>query len=172
MWDDETARVDDAIDAVAREITTGAPGADMRARVLARIDAAAARKTRRGIVWMVPAAVAILLVVAVGVSRRAGHPTLVPPNQTAQQTTPQEPRATKIEPRVEQVHADAKTSRRVKAPLEGEHSTSVVVSLAPAPLTVQQLGVAPMESVRSIELSEMTVPPIEVAPLATDDRPR
>ncbi len=172
MWDDETARVDDAVDAVAREMTTGAPGADMRARVLARIDAAAARKTRRGIVWMVPAAVAVLLAVLIGVSRRADHPTAVPPNQIAQQTTPQEPRAPKIEPHVEQVHVEAKTSRRMTAAPAREHSTSVVASLAPPPLTVDPLGVAPMEAMRSIALSEMNVSPIEVAPLPTDDRPR
>ena len=141
MWDDETTHVDDAIDAAARGLTAGAPGADMRARVLARIDAAATRRTRRAIVWMIPAAVAILLVVAVALSRRAEHPTTVAPTQTAQKTTPQEPRAPEIEPRVEQVDADANASRGEKTPIEREHSPSVVASLAPAPLTITKLGV-------------------------------
>jgi hypothetical protein len=171
MWDDETAHVDDAIDAVAREMTTGSPGAAMRARVLARIDAASERKSRQRILWMIPAAVAILLVVAVGLSRRADRRTAVAANQTAPQVTAPEPRTPKIEPRVEQVHADAKTSRRMmKAPRERDRSTSLVASLAPPPLTVDPLGVAPMEEVRSIALSEMTVAAIEVPPLAVEDR--
>jgi hypothetical protein len=172
MFDDRTGPLDDAIDAVAREMTTGAPGVDMRARVQSRIDAVAARKTRRGFVWMVPATIAMLLVFAIGISRQAHHPVAVTPNQTAPQTTAEKPSPATIEPRVEQTHADATAVRRMKAPLQREHSTSVVASLAPPPLRVDPLAVAPMGAVGSIALSEMNVSPIEVAPLSIDDRPK
>jgi hypothetical protein len=171
MWDDKRGFVDNAIDAVARAMTTGDPAVDMRARVLARIDVAATLKSRRAAIWMVPAAIAILLVIAVGVTRQASRPAAVPTRQTAQQATPEEPRAPAIEQPLEQVRSEPTTRRRVKRPLEPEHAPSVVASLAPPPLTVAQLGIAPMESGRSIELSEITVSPIEVAPLSIDDRP-
>jgi len=36
-WPDDNDRIDAAIDAVARHMTAGAPGADLRVRVIARI---------------------------------------------------------------------------------------------------------------------------------------
>ena len=69
-WSDKGERLDPTIDDVARQMTEGAPGADFRARVLARIDeGAAAAAWWRG--WLsartlVPlAAAAVLLIVVI-----------------------------------------------------------------------------------------------------------
>jgi hypothetical protein len=67
MWPDDNDRIDAAIDAVARHMTEGAPGADLRARVLAHIH-------ERRPVWrspwvLSPLAVAAVLLVAVALNR-------------------------------------------------------------------------------------------------------
>ncbi len=171
MWDDESADVEMAIDDVAHELTAGSPRVDIRARVQARIDgAAASTRVHRG-GWMAAAVAAVVIVVAVGVWRRSDRTLPVPPRQTAQQTA-REQRTPAVERTIERVHVDARPLHKRQSPPDREHSASLVASLAPAPLTVDPLGVAPMEAVRSITLSEMNVSPIEVAPLPTDDRPR
>jgi hypothetical protein len=59
----------------------------------------------------------------------------------------------------------------------GHRQMSEIEALRPAPLAAEplaldRLAVAIIEPIDSIELSKLTVTPIEVAPLSQDDRPR
>jgi len=72
MWDDE--QIDAAIDEAARQMTAGEPGADFRARLMARIDAGS-RRSVAGLVFrswrsaLAGLAVAALIVMVLAVSR-------------------------------------------------------------------------------------------------------
>jgi hypothetical protein len=182
MWDDQTERiVDAAIDRIAREMTAGAPAPSVRARVIAQIEGAPSRRTVGHFVWMVPAAVAVVLVLAFGVWRRTDRPGVSTPQRARQQETAHD--AARQNPEPGTPNPEARTERtvnpnRTRKPAPGTQNPagapapSAVAALAPPSLTVPRLGVAALESPRSIELLEMTVSSLDVAPLATEERPR
>jgi hypothetical protein len=181
MWDEKAERaIDAAIDQVARELTAGSPSADVRAQVLARIDASGAHARMRRLGWVAPVAVAALLLVAVAIWRKGdvSRPGTPPPAQTtAAQTEPaREEHVEPSTPGLEHPTEEPRTNRRsnVKRTVNPGPGTaaSAVAALAPPPLAIDPLRVGAMPAIGSIELSEMTVPSIDVAPLTLDDRPR
>jgi hypothetical protein len=177
MWDEKAERaIDAAIDQVARELTAGSPSADVRARVLARIDASRAHARMWRLGWVAPVAVAALLLVAVAIWRKGdvSRPGTAPPAQTTAAQT--EPALEPSTPGLEHPTEESRTNRRsnVKRTVNPGPGTaaSAVAALAPPPLAIDPLRVGTMPAIGSIELSEMTVPSIDVAPLTLDDRPR
>jgi hypothetical protein len=173
MWDERAEHeIDAAIDRVARELTEGASDANIKARVLARVEAAASPEKTRYFGWTAPVVVAVLLLLAFAVWRRADiapAPTVTtPPQQTARATSePNADHGAVNPPTPEESARTPRTSRTPRTP-RTLRPPSVVATLAPPPLTVDPLGVEPMEAMRSIQLSEMTVPAIDIPPLPSD----
>jgi hypothetical protein len=196
---------DRAIEAAAREMTAGTPGADLRARIVARIERDG-RRRRSGTRWIAPmaAAVLVLLVLAVIVPRRyemlrrsavhtvASH--AAAPSSTAALASGGAVQATaaagigESEQRIDRPaesgrdqqgygdrYGEERRSAGIRdnsAPRTGRESpSSAVAALAPAPLTVPGIGVAPLDTADPIQLEQMTVPSIDVAPLAIDEPP-
>lgn len=188
MWDEQTEQLVDAtIDRVAREMTEGAAAPDLRARVLARIDGAPSAHVWK-LMWVAPAAIAALLLVAFGIwsridSGRVPAAGQLTSRQTARQeheprtpdfelrTLNSELRTLRPEPKTLNPNRTLKPNRTLHPERGTENPPSAVAALAPPPLAVDPLGVSTMAAIDSIQLSEITVPPIDVAPLTLDDRP-
>jgi hypothetical protein len=190
MWpgsDHDNDRLDRAIDDVARRMTEGAPSADLKALVLARIEAPDASWWPRRLAWFataVAAAAAIVLVVvlwplqhtergtetmkqASSVARTADRP-LPPsaPQETARATAPTGASSAGTTT----ARTSIATSRRLL------RSLSDIERMAPPPLEVPSIAVpslpisdigTPSIAVEPLE----TITPIAVSPIGEGDRP-
>jgi hypothetical protein len=157
--------LDRAIDAVAGRMTAAEPAAAFRARVLARID-----RPRRRLApasgWMaaaVSAAAVVLLALAIG-GNRSGPGRSQPSERTVLPSTPIAYGAAvphhETRPVVIASTASGVVARgRVAA-------ESAVAVLAPPPLDVASLAIAPMNPGESIQISELeTIAPITLTPI-------
>lgn len=172
--------IDDAIGRVARELTRDRVDPAFRARVVARIERGTPVPTQawRRLGWILPAA-AVLAVAAVVLSTmRQGSPArndaVRAPAREAQSTQAQDRVVATPSPAVSTTHAANTVRPPAAAPRTAR--TSPVEMLAPPPLAAESIAVEPMgvpeaSAIESIELSALTVPPIDVGPLAPDDRP-
>jgi hypothetical protein len=167
--------IDRVIDDVARELTAGEPDASFRARVVARIGSSRPASAWRGWWIAVPlaAAIAVAIAIALSTSRErtndltptvardnaavpAATPGTRPPNETndARGYTPSEPAG----------HPPARD--RVS-------NRSEVAALAPPPLVVPSIDVAPIDRASSIELHELApIERLDLAPLEPETEPK
>ena len=190
MWDDvNEPEVDDAIAAVARELTAGRPNGGFRARVLGRIGGREssplhrAGKDSRPLFWIVPtAAMLVVAIVIVSMSDRGRAPhdnNARVPGTTAQplQTERRAPAAGAHGAARPGVSASNETTSTPAARPQTlpRPPASVVAALAPRPLAPPSIALEPLPApdvseIESIQLSTLTVPPIDIAPLPSDDR--
>jgi hypothetical protein len=177
--------IDRAIDEVARQLTAGEPGGAFRARVMARIERGESRR-----VWstrlMAPMPVAALLLIALVAmwSYRAYRSPAASPELTQ---TASEPRGEVLRGALQPA-----TARRVEAPVQLAPSVppsrspaalpssarpmrarpmqpSEVGALAPPPLDMPSIALAPIDRGDSIRLEQLEpIAPIDLAPLAVE----
>jgi hypothetical protein len=177
MWSDEDEGIDKAIDQVARGLTRGAPGGAFKARVLGQLEERGRAKAAwpRRLVWRplaVAVAVAAIALIAVRGAWRS-QPVPVrsgPAVAAAPVSTPLRPPVRMhAEPPATRTAAVAPTHRPVPARRQpaGE---SAIDALAPDPLIVEPIAVDALSGAVSIQLSEMRVTSIDVAPLPADSR--
>jgi len=167
-----TNDVDRAIDEIARELTAGEPGAAFRTRVLARIASGARAQRRWRAAWMAaPLSAAALIAVAVATTwyrspslRQAqGAPSASSGERLALQR-PEEPRTANPEPRTQ--HREPGTRTLNPEPRTLNPVASAVAALAPAPMSIDSIALAPIAAADSLKLQQLEPPPsLAVAPL-------
>jgi hypothetical protein len=194
MWDDQ---IDRAIDEVAQAMTSGEPGADLRARVIARIDATEPRgigawrpalRLRSGLAVAGLSIAAMLLIATVSYRVMVR---LKPDTTTTTATTAPTPSPTANAPApVAQAFRPARggTARppgvamqiaqggpKRTAPYSPRRMTiapSDVDALAPPPLAVDSIELGDIATESSIDIVPLdTIAPIAVPPLGEGDRP-
>jgi hypothetical protein len=201
MWPDDNDRIDAAINAVARHLTEGAPGADLRARVIARI------RERRPVwrsPWVLsPLALAAVLLVAVALDQRwlanradtsarearselsgRGEDSQSPARQTAPAGAahPEEPGppvqadAAPASPFVpqpvaERRHREKPDSRRTHPPAAATTMTSDIDALAPPALDVGSIAVDRLARPEPLAVQPLEITSIALAPIGEGDRP-
>lgn len=170
---------DRVIDEIARELTAGEPGAAFRRRVLARIASGARARRRWRAAWMAaPLAAAALIAVAVAATlyrspalqQAQGTPSASSGERLALQR-PEEPRTANPEPRT--TNSEPGTQHRAPGTrtLNPEPRTlnpvaSAVAALAPTPVSIDSIALAPIAAADSLELQQLEPPPsLAVAPL-------
>jgi hypothetical protein len=177
----DNERLDAAIDEVARRMTEGAPGADLRARVLERIGEARERRSIWRSPWVLsPIAVAAIVLVAIvvarpfkGGDRGAESPALQPP-AVAQVDVPAaapQPDA-RPQPPTQTVRLKPDTIRKVRLRPDttNDKRPSEIDALAPPPLDVESIRLAALPPGDSIQVDPLeTITPIDVAPLSPVD---
>src|SRR5262245_52097926 len=188
--DEHDARIDAAIDDAARQMTAGAPGGELKARVLARLDERAPLSFGPRLLWTmasIAAAVIIVAVVVVGrLGDREGHRTdrtdtgATQPQSAASATQQPESAAPPgaIEPRTpaaavvrpDTAHDGDSVQLRATAARAPRAAPSEVDALAPDALDVDSIRLAPLPQASSIRVAPLEpIDPIDVAPLATPD---
>jgi hypothetical protein len=171
--------IDRAIDDVARDLTTGDTGRDFRARVLARIEAGKTATRRWPAAWLLaPLTVAAAIVVFVFVARESpprvrGPETSVQRGATGRPTlddadvrlTPDTTQARRATVRLPRAARGASVAGRPRSNRESE-----IDSLAPPPLDVPSIALAPIGRGESIQLQQLEpLAPINVAPLTIEE---
>jgi len=161
--------IDRAVDAVARELTSGEPGSDFRAIVMARI----ARQEGPSSWWpaIVGLASAAVILAVVLVAR---HDRSVEPRQPLVVVAPGAPMARvgaaePIPPRDGPPAPPPTRSPGAATMTAIEPAASAVAALAPPPLSVDSLAVAPLDAPDSIHLEELPVPSIDIPALPAAD---
>ena len=201
MWPDDNDRIDAAIDAVARHMTEGAPGADLRARVIARI------RERRPVwrsPWVLsPLALAAVLLVGVALdhgwlANRADTPAREARSelsgrggnsQSSERQTapagavhPQEPGppvradATSAstfvpQPVAERRHREKPDSGRTHPPAAATTMTSDIDALAPPALDVDSIAMDRLARPEPLAIQPLEITSIALAPIGEGDRP-
>jgi hypothetical protein len=185
-------RLDRVIDEVARQMTEGQPPADLRARIVARLDAGDRPRRFLPAVWALsPVAVAAAIVLAIFVARpfenrdlapaRADQTVRVPPSlqgSFGKTATPSPPGGFGATGRPDTAYDSGSTSpRTVKHPVERStygpsRAASEIDALAPPRLDVAPLSVEVLPTA-SIAVPRLdAIAPIAVEPLpANDQRP-
>jgi hypothetical protein len=194
-WPDEDEGIDAAIDAVARQMTEGASPADLRARVLARVEArgAAARWRSMWIVSPLAAAAVVLLAIVV---LRTDREVPLKPDATRSGTPPSFPRddsasgkphnaygggALTLEPndpvRVEPDDTNRRFQRKPDTfgshlrPAPNGTSVSEIAALAPPAIELDSIVLGELAPPVSIEIEQLEpIAPIAVTPLGEGDR--
>jgi hypothetical protein len=171
----ETRVTDAAIDRVAKEMLDHEPAADVRDRVLRRIDAAP--RSLRWVWFAAPVAAAAILIIAILLPRSnrtvPGQPGIDRPRPV--ETPIQSAAGTGTRPPTVQAAAPRPVARTVRAttvsePLPPVDDQSVPPLSSPEPLSVVTIG-----SGRSTPITPMQLAPISLKPLevdALDDRPQ
>lgn len=172
MWDDA---LDRAIDDVARAMTAGEPHGDLRARVMARVEANAPRGARRvqSRRWRAAlAAAALALIVVIAYRETKPMIRLDPEATTATHTPPVQlnPDTTTVA-RGPRPSGPAMTSRAgsgTTPPKRIAIPPSPLDALAPAPLAVSPITASDLDT-PSIDLPPLdTIPPMAIAPLGDE----
>jgi len=172
--------VDRAVDAVARELTAGEPGSDLRTRVMRRIETSP-RESR--LVWRVAVPAAALAAVAMAVLvaprgwTRGGGATRARVANTVPMRMPETMRPaasgglrTGGEPlEIATARGAVPRTRGTAKATAIEPDASAVAALAPPRLSVDSLAVAPLEAPDSIHLEELPFPSIDVPALPAAD---
>lgn len=180
------ARFDDAVDRAVREMLDVEPRADLRARVMARIEERHAASGFRRSFWLIgaPIAAAAIIILAVVIARRdAAGPALAPtaPPSIAQATPPSaQPRVATPPPTTTTTTVDAGTGRNAQprqvvaergAP--SPRAASVPVNRLAAGATVgaastdaTTVGVQPLKGVTPISVAVVHPPTIEETEIA------
>src|SRR5262245_23127443 len=170
--DHDNDRLDRAIDDVARRMTQGAPAVDLKARVLARIEASDASSWPRRLAWLgvpIAAAAAIFLVVFLWPHRDANRVVENAIHQPPVAGTPDRPLPPAPPRDTMEAMAQAEASpARIAAARAGIASPplpfrtpSDVETMAPPPLEVPSIAVP------SLPIADTALPSIAVEPLET-----
>ncbi|PYQ04247.1 MAG: hypothetical protein DMF82_11240 [Acidobacteria bacterium] len=146
-------RLERAIDAALRQMVGGDGPADMRGRVLARLDEPPRRAPLRVVALAAAAVILIALAVVVG-RQTARHPQAAPANSPSAPVIPHSP-APVVRPR---------PLSPSPVPAEVETAGGQIEPIEVAPLTV-----APMETPRWA-IAPLRIQPMEIEPLA-DSQP-
>jgi hypothetical protein len=169
MWDD-------AIDEVARALTEARPSADVKARVMARIHDARAREPwQHWWVWS-PAAVAMVLMLAVVF--RAGwraQPTEAPPALAGRTIAPPSASLPALLA-LETIPATTAIGRRMAVAARAVRADSESTVAPLPPLIVERLNLERVQlktvpAPEAIALKTLDMTPLELAPL-TPERPK
>jgi len=186
MFDRE---IDRAIDDVAGEMTAGEPAPDLRARVLARIDARSAAPAGLSPRTIAAAAVTVVVVVAGAIavmllrgpqttmthttatveSRGDRGPERAAPQQKmpAPPQQPPSPEQQTRAPQLPNVASAVRAGRRGPAPQPG-----AVAVLAPPPLDVESIALGALAPPPPLEIEQLEpIAPIAITPLGEGDRP-
>jgi len=193
MFDRE---IDRAIDDVAGEMTAGEPAPDLRARVLARIDARSAAPAGFSPRTIAAAAVTVVVVVAGAIAvmllrgfqttmthttatvasrgdrgpERAAPQQKMPMPQQNMPAPPQQPPSPEQQTRAPQlpnVASAVRAGRRGPAPQPG-----AVAVLAPPPLDVESIALGALAPPPPLEIEQLEpIAPIAITPLGEGDRP-
>jgi hypothetical protein len=178
VWSADDNDLDRTIDTVARQMTAGEPSANLRARVIDRLETP--RATRR-LLWIgVPIAAAATLVIALVVMRgwRSGverAPELVAQNPTPSVAPPRAP--VTVAPAIAADGSTATVSRirrRTSDERRPASPPSDVAALAPEGLDVTSIELTAINPAESIRLPRLeTIEPIAVQPIGDPqgDRP-
>jgi hypothetical protein len=201
MWPDDNDRIDAAIDAVARHMTEGAPGADLRARVIARI------RERRPVwrsAWVLsPLALAAVVLVAVALNhgwranradtrarearselsgRDGNSQASAPQTAPAGAAHPQEPgppvQVDAIpaspfvpQPVAERRHREKPDSVGPHPPAAAATIPSDIDALAPPPLDVDSIAIGRLARPEPLAVQRLEITSIALAPIGEGDRP-
>jgi hypothetical protein len=142
---------DRLIDDVARSMTSGAAGVDLRSAVLARIE----RRTPRRLTWLlVPAAVAALVVAAVGLRQSASQSRWAPGVATMAVVAP---------PAVPDLPAEI-----APASSAGRPGRRTPPTLLPNVRTIAVLAGPAALSTSPIQPDALAIPLLNVKPIATE----
>src|SRR5262245_52859737 len=167
--------IDRVIDEAALELTAGAPDASLRANVVARITGGRSTISRHAwwiIAPMAAAAIAIALMLASSRDRA-----IVAPPAVAQRGVTIPNAASAVRPpasHTDDVRAEAvEEPAAAHAPAERNvPNPSEVAALAPAPLVVPSIEVAPIGGAPSIQLQQLEpIERIDLAPLEPEPEP-
>jgi hypothetical protein len=189
MWPDHEehgTRIDAAIDEAARQMTDGAPGGDLKARVLARIGERESFSRGWRLAWiMAPvAAAAIIVLIVAGRSFQRGNQKVGPAQPPSVETARQQPQPattqsasqTQTTQMPNQVHAPAPVRPPTQVRLKPDATdvatdvTTDVAALAAESLDVESIDLAALPPAVSIRLAPLeTIEPIDVAPLAASE---
>src|SRR5438093_1259835 len=180
MWAEDHDRLDSVIDAVTREMTAGTPGAEFRARVLARIREPQSLWRSRWVLLPLAATAIVLLAVALydgrPIHRDAASPaarsgTRQPGGSSvpAESTTAVNRSAASEAPPAPSSHrgAGASAGERGAAPrVRATPSSSELDELAPPPIAVDSIAVDPLAipdplTVQHLEISSIALTPID-----------
>ena len=174
MFDRE---IDRTIDDVAGEMTAGEPAPDLRARVLARIDARHHDERRQWHPRMISGGAVALIVVVVAavtgvmllrdqknVDQARGPESAAPQRQTA---APQQRLAAPEQQTAAPRQQPPSRQRQTRAPQPG-----AVAALAPPPLDVESIALGALAPPPPLEIEQLEpIAPIAITPLGEGDRP-
>jgi hypothetical protein len=197
MSPEQDTRIDDAIDEVARQLTAGSPGRHFRARVLARIDEPGRTRSGWRTAWMWSrAVVAAMILVAVIRGEWQAH-RVIAPTQARQaavaasplrsvpvttqgdahasshaihETAPVAPQTALAVPQT--TRAARRAPSRTAPVIDEWPEESPIAALAPDRIDVPRMRIVALAPAESIQLSEMSILPIDVAPLDRDGHPQ
>jgi len=182
MWAEDHDRLDSVIDAVTREMTAGTPGAEFRARVLARIREPQSLWRWRWVL-LPPAATAIVLLAVALYDGRPIHrdaaPAAARPGTRQPGSVPVESTTVAIgssateAPPAHATHRDAGTSAggRGTAPgLRPTASSSELDELAPPPIAVDSIAVDRLATPEPLTVQHLEISSIALAPIDAGDR--
>ena len=171
------SRIDGAIDEAARRMTDGAPGIDLRAHVLARIDERESSPRGRRLAWIVSpiAAAAIIFLIIVarlfqGHDRGAEDPARQPPAVTRAGDERLGPTPTQPDAHAQTTHPPTLVRLKPDTTYEIQNrpriAPSAIEALAPESLDVESIRLAALPPADSIRVEPLeTIVPIDVAPL-------
>ena len=175
---DERTRLDGLIDEVAHGRTVGGPGGDLRARVLARIGAAAPPGRLRPAWILAPTAAAIAAMLVWTLRSPTGKPPQAVPLQARATVTrtvvglaldraPARLAGARPQPRATAEPLPLRPLRPAPpVALEG----TVAALRAPSPIEVADIAVQPLGSIDELPINALRTTSIAVAPL--DEAPR
>jgi hypothetical protein len=177
MWDEE--RVEAAIDEAARQMTAGEPGADLRVRVMARIEAGSGLGARISAFksWrpaLAGLSFAALILLALFVSReqsRFDSPgRQLNPVATSVPVAAPRPPDTRLEVRLKPDATYGPAVRLKPDPTYEMDRPSEVDALALPSIELESIAVATLAAAESIHIEPLqAAAPIAVAPLSTEN---
>jgi hypothetical protein len=165
MWDDE--QIDTAIDETARQMTAGEPGADFRARVVARLDAG----SRAMAMWrpaLAVLSVAAMLVIGLVFLREQPRPQqiLLPQVRLAPDATA---KPAEVKPDIPEVRLPPSPLGGFGGPRKPD-ATYDLEPLTTAPLDLDSIAVTALAASDSIHIDPLPpAPSIAVTPLDVEN---
>jgi hypothetical protein len=170
--------IDRAIDEEAHALTAGEPDAAFRARIVARLDQDGPARRAWWIVAPLAAAATIAIAVTMWSMRDRTTPAAPNPAMARRETPAPQPRPPRVDTSAapQRTTANAARAERTAPPrgardraanvMAGPIEASAVTELAPPPLDVPSIAVAPIDRGPSLQLDQLAaIAPIAVAPL-------
>jgi hypothetical protein len=171
--------IDRAIDEEAHALTAGEPDAAFRARIVARLDQDGPARRAWWIVAPLAAAATIAIAVTMWSMRDRTTPAAPNPAVARRETPAPQPRPPRVDTpaaperttaanaaRAERTAPPRAARNRGASVTAGPSEASVVAELAPPPLDVPSIAVAPIDRGPSLQLDQLAaIAPIAVAPL-------
>jgi len=164
MWDE-------LIDRAARELTSAEPSSDLKARVMAAIDAAPPRRWRPLV--LVPIAAALAVLIAVGVVVISRLDVARRPQSSEHAAARPNVRESDVARRLQPSGPSDVARRREPSAISRTQSSrppSEIDALAPPRLDVAPVPVTSLQVPGSLDVPTLTVTSIDVAPLSSEER--